>query len=149
MFYYDTGVLLKLYTEESESVAVRRFVVRKASPIPFHAFHRAECASALQLKAFRGECDTLQANQALADIEDDLHHGVLQPMKPDWDEVWALCAEFANRYASETGCRTLDTLHVACARVVALRDLVTTDLRQARLAEKVGMRVHSPLPKPS
>jgi predicted nucleic acid-binding protein len=45
---------------------------------------------------------------------------------------------------SATGCRTLDTLHIACARQLAIREFVTTDRRQANLAKRLGMRVLDP-----
>ena len=47
--------------------------------------------------------------------------------------------------AGVTGCRTLDTLHVASARVLGLGRLVTTDRRQAALAERAGLVVIDPL----
>lgn len=145
MIYFDTGVLLKLYTIEPESPAVRRFVERSAKAIPFHALHRSETASAFHLKAFRRECTIEQANRAIADIEDDLKSGVLQPFAPDWESVWERCREFSTAHAATTGARTLDTLHVACAREQGLRDFATTDQRQATMAERVGLRVVDPL----
>jgi predicted nucleic acid-binding protein len=143
--YYDTGVLLKLYTEETESKTIRSFVECLAASIPFHGFHQSEAASALQLKAFRGECSIEQANRAIADIEDDLAGGVLRSVNPDWNTVWEKCAQLAQAHAADTGCRTLDTLHVACARTLGFRLFVSTDARQMKLAERAGLRVVNPL----
>lgn len=50
----------------------------------------------------------------------------------------------ADAHASKTACRTLDTLHLACARQLAIRECVTTDQRQAILAKHLGMRVVDP-----
>jgi len=47
-------------------------------------------------------------------------------------------------HAASTGCRTLDALHVACARVLSIREFVTTDERQTALARHAGMRVTNP-----
>ena len=145
MLYYDTSVLLKLYTQEPESPSVRAFVLARQERIPFHSLHHSECTSALELKAFRGECSREQAARALADVEDDLARRILVPVDVDWIAAWRLCREMARAFAAETGCRTLDTLHLACARSLAIRDIVTTDARQQQLAERVGMRAMSPV----
>ncbi|MGC9453173.1 MAG: type II toxin-antitoxin system VapC family toxin [Oceanipulchritudo sp.] len=142
--YYDTGVLLKLYTVEPESPAVRRFVVRKKDPVYLTSLHRSEIVSAFRLKVFRGECDETTAAGAIADFEDDLSSGVIRLVGLDWDHAWIACRELSNAHAGTTGCRTLDALHVACARTLSIREFVTTDKRQATLARHAGMRVSSP-----
>ncbi|MFO7774584.1 MAG: type II toxin-antitoxin system VapC family toxin [Candidatus Hydrogenedentota bacterium] len=142
--YYDTGVVLKLYTVEAESAAVRRFVKRWKEPLYLNSLHRSECIAAFRLKAFRGECNEETATRAIADMEDDLATGVIRLMGIDWDAAWAACRSIADAHASKTGCRTLDTLHVACARQLAIREFVTTDQRQAILAQHLGMRVVDP-----
>ncbi len=50
--YYDTGILLKLCTEEPESPAVRDFVTGRGEPIRVSELRLAECVSALRLKQF-------------------------------------------------------------------------------------------------
>ncbi|MCC5808120.1 MAG: type II toxin-antitoxin system VapC family toxin [Opitutales bacterium] len=142
--YFDTGLLLKLYTDEPESGAVQAFAIETAQPIPFLALHQAECASALHLKAFRGECSIAQANRALADIHEDLRAGVLYALTPDWVAVWRQCTELAQSHAAVIGCRTLDALHVACALELGFRHFVSSDARQSSLAKRVGMSVHCP-----
>ena len=142
--YYDTGLLLKLYTDEPESGAVQAFAVENAQPIPFLSLHQSECASALHLKAFRGECSVAHANRALADIQEDLRAGVLHAFLPDWEAVWRQCTDMAQSHAHLIGCRTLDTLHVACALELGFRHFVTSDARQTALAERAGMVVHFP-----
>jgi len=143
-YYFDTGILLKLYTDEPESDAVQAFAVATGQPIPFLALHHSECSSALHLKAFRGECSVAQANGALANIDEDLRSGVLHPLQPDWEVVWCRCAELAQSHAALIGCRTLDSLHVACAVELGYRNFVTSDARQSNLAERVGLSVQCP-----
>jgi len=142
--YYDTGVLLKLYTQEPESAAVRRFVTSAGMALPFLDFHHSECASALHLKVFRRECSLQQANGALADIEEDLRNDVLRRLQPEWDEVWQRTLELTRAHASVTGCRTLDTLHVAAAVTLGFRTFATSDLRQSTLADRLGIGVCDP-----
>lgn len=144
MLYYDTGILLKLYTLEPGSTAVQEFVTAKKTPILFHSLHLSECASALHLKAFRGECSPAQANRALADIEEDLRLGILREVTPDWDLIWHGCTNLARAHAATTGCRTLDTLHISCAMELGCRKFVTSDHRQAKLANLLGFNVLNP-----
>lgn len=142
--YFDTGLLLKLYTNEAESARVQAYVLQNAQPIPFLSLHRSECASALHLKAFRGECSVAQVNRALADIDEDLRKGVLCAFEPDWEHVWSRCGELTLAHTAVTGCRTLDTLHVACAVELGFRHFVSSDARQGTLAERIGLIVHNP-----
>ena len=142
--YYDTGVLLKLYTDEPESDAVRAFVTGAGEAIPYLSLHRSECASALHLKAFRNECSVQQANRALGDIDEDLRKGVLQRILPDWELIWGKTYELSQASSAITGCRTLDTLHVAVALTSGFRQFATSDKRQRELADRVGLCVLDP-----
>lgn len=143
-YYYDTGLLLKLYTEEPESDAVRTFCIQSAEPIPFLALHQSECTSALHLKAFRGECSVAQANRALSDIAEDRRAGVLHSINPNWQAIWKRTTELAQSYAAITGCRTLDSLHVACALELGYVRFVSSDARQSKLAGHLGLEVVCP-----
>ncbi|MFP4166043.1 MAG: type II toxin-antitoxin system VapC family toxin [Opitutales bacterium] len=143
-YYYDTGLLLKLYTEEPESAAVRKFCIEAGEAIPFLELHDSECVSALHLKAFRGECSVAQANRALSDMADDRRSGVLHAIHPDWQVIWARSAHLAQSYAATTGCRTLDSLHVACALELGFVQFVSSDVRQSKLAREAGLSVCCP-----
>lgn len=142
--YYDTGILLKLYTLEGESDGVRSFVRGAGEALVFTALHRAECTSALRLKVFRGEASADEVASALRDIDEDVASGVLCATDLDWGAVWWRCAGLADTHAAATGCRTLDTLHVACAAALGARVLVTADPRQGRLARKAGLKTVNP-----
>lgn len=144
ILYYDTGVLLKLYTAEPESEAVAAFVRGRRERLCVTDLHLAECFSALRLKVFRRECSARQASAAIELIKEDVKTGVLTMVAPDWGEAWALCHLLADRNGAVTGARTLDTLHVAAAQVLEARELVTSDQRQAHLARLVGLPVIDP-----
>lgn len=142
--YYDTGVLLKLYTTEPESDTVRAFVSSAGEAIPYLSLHQSECASALHLKAFRNECTVQQANRALGDINEDQRRGVLRLLMPDWESAWQRTFDLSQAYAATTGCRTLDALHVALALTAGFRNFATSDKRQKNLADRVGLRTLDP-----
>ncbi len=142
--YYDTGVLLKLYTTEPESERVQKFVQKRGEKLRVTDLHVAECYSALRLKVFRQECGTEQASAAVSLIKEDLKNGILLPVELNWSEAWDQCRSMADRFASVTGARTLDTLHVAAARVLEADQFVTSDQRQILLARQVGLAVLDP-----
>jgi predicted nucleic acid-binding protein len=143
--YFDTGIVLKLYTSEPESAAVQVFVHGRAQALPVTELHQAEYTSALRLKQFRGEASEDEVTQALQLWEHDLRVGVLRLIAVDWNAVWSECVKLADGHASATGCRTLDTLHIANARVLGFQRLITSDRRQAAMATRVGLTVMDPV----
>lgn len=142
--YYDTGVLLKLYLGEASSEAVQRFVHSRGENIPVTDLHLSECVSAMKLRAFRRECRDEEASEGIGLIMEDLKSGVLQFIEVDWARVWNECRLLSEKFAFATGVRTLDALHVATARLSEAQELVTTDVRQSKLAARVGLRVIDP-----
>lgn len=143
--YYDTGLLLKLYTNERDSEVVQEFVVRHREALVFTPIHHAECVSALRLKCFRGEAAEEEVAGALRDMDCDVAAGVLRTVPVDWDAAWMRCRILSDAHAASTGCRTLDALHVACALLLGVDLLVTADSRQATLARKAGLSVVDPM----
>lgn len=142
--YYDTGILLKLYTGEPQSAAVENFVRARQERLTITDLHWAECVSALKLKVFRKECQDETASTALEHLKLDLQRGVLQIVEVDWDHAWRECRILSNQFAGETGVRTLDTLHVAIARLLERKLFLTSDRRQAALATRIGLAVEDP-----
>jgi len=53
----------------------------------------------------------------------------------------------SDQFASRTGARTLDTLHVAAARLLGAKEFLTSDDRQAKLARAIGLKVLDPTSK--
>ncbi len=142
--YFDTGVLLKLYTVEPESGRIIAWVRRRGAALPVTELHTTEMVSALRLKEFRKECTSSQAMAAIACMEDDLRAGVLRPVTLDWPSAWLRCQTLAQMEAGRCGTRTLDTLHVACAMTLHARVMVTSDQRQMALAKACGLEVVNP-----
>ncbi|MCH2156498.1 MAG: type II toxin-antitoxin system VapC family toxin [Opitutales bacterium] len=142
--YYDTGLILKLYTQEPESDSVIRFITDKSAPIPFLSIHKSECTAALHQKVFRREYLLADANRALSDIDEDQRKGILKPLSPEWEYTWNKTIELSCSHASQIGSRTLDTLHVAAALELGFREFASSDGRQKELARRTGLTVHDP-----
>ncbi len=140
MLYLDTGCLVKLYYPEANSASVAAAVAGET--IGFTDLHALELTTALQVKVFRGEATAEQAEAAHAAVEEDLASGKLARMDCDWPAVWKEAQTLALQHAATSGCRALDTLHCAVARVLAARELLTTDARQTALATAAGIALH-------
>jgi predicted nucleic acid-binding protein len=130
--YLDTSGLLKRYVDEPESELVDRQLT--ADPIWFTGRHTfVEVRRNLARLVPQGE---------LA--------GMVAQFQEDWERMHIVeldettCAMAAD-LAEITLARTLDALHLAAARRVGTADtaVLTFDLRLARIARDLGMRVVS------
>ena len=82
--------------------------------------------------------------RAITLLQQDVRSGILRRVAVDWSLAWARCQALSMDHAAETGARTLDLLHVAVALLLDAREFVTTDQRQAAVAQRVGMVVVDP-----
>jgi len=142
--YFDSGVLLKLYTAEPDSPQIQDFIHQHRTPLHVTALHLAEFASALSLKAFRRECELRQVQAALALVKKDVQAGILRQVELNWERAFQSCSQLSTRHSHQTGTRTLDALHVACACALGAKEFVTTDSRQTEMAKLAGLRVVDP-----
>ncbi len=139
MLYLDTGCLVKLYYPEAESAGVAAVA---GEAIFLTALHALELSTALQAKVFRKEATPEQAEAAQADVAEDHESGKLVWVDCDWAAAWKDAQTLAIQNAATTGCRALDTLHCAVARLLAAREMLTTDARQTALAAAAGITLH-------
>jgi hypothetical protein len=128
--YVDTSALLKRYIEEPESDVCERHLL--ADPTWITARHT--------WVEVRRNLARLCAGKALAEVR--------EIFESDWsrfnvveidEETCAIAADIAE----VTLARTLDALHLAALRRVGASEvpLLTFDVRQARAARELGMKV--------
>jgi len=100
--------------------------------------NRIEVANALYRYVYRGAISARDAGAAWAEFEKDQSSGVW--IGVDLPEgLWETSIDFARRFGSTLGVRTLDSLHVACALELRAKKFWTFDERQAKLAQAVGL----------
>jgi predicted nucleic acid-binding protein len=141
--YFDTGLLLKLYSAEPNSAQATALVQSQGTPIIFCQLQQTELWNALYRKAARNEIDRRKLARSLKRIRSDLDHGILQIPNLEWPEVWMNADRLTAKYALATQCRTLDVLHVAVAMQLDIKTFGTTDVRQMVIARKAGLKVVS------
>jgi predicted nucleic acid-binding protein len=137
--YLDTGCLVKLYYPEPDSAKVIARIQGK--PVCYTPLHELEFVNALQLKVFLGNATVAQTTAARALVEGDLKSGVLVAARSDWDNVFQEAVRLAQQHTALFGCRSLDVLHCAAAKVLAVAEFISTDARQKKLALAMGLNL--------
>ena len=139
MIYLDTGCLVKLYYPEPDSAQIISLI--QGRPIFYTRLHELEFTNALQLKLFFKNATAAQIAAARTLVETDLKSGVLLSTAVEWNTVFEQATKLAEQHTGTIGCRSLDILHCATAKVIASKEFVTTDTRQKFLAKTTGLNL--------
>lgn len=139
MTYLDTGCFVKLYYPETDSAQVIALIQGKS--ICHTPLHELEFVNALQLKVFLKNATPQQVAAARALVEADLKSGVLASAGGDWPNIFREAVKLAEQHTGTVGCRSLDILHCAAAKVLAATEFISTDTRQKKLATAMGLNL--------
>ena len=143
MRYFDSGLLLKLYVSEPREKEAEQFFYSSPTPPPFTQLHGLEMRSAVRQKLGRGEIDLAESERVLQAFHNDLTAGLFSRPEVSWPDVFLQAESFSAAHGTATLCRSLDTLHVAMASILGMKEFCTFDARQARMAAAVGLTVVS------
>ena len=141
MTYVDTSALVALYTGEARGEPLLRWMSRRPhSGYCISDWVITEFASALAIKARRGDIDEDQVAQAWHEFDDacDTLLKVERVEADDFGNAAALCLQPA------TGLRSGDSLHLAIAARLACKSLLSFDDTLNRNAKAGGLAVISP-----
>ena len=139
MTYPDTGCFVKLYYPEADSAQVIAKIQGKS--ICYTPLHELEFVNALQLKIFFKNATAQQVTAARALVETDLKAGVLTSAGGDWPNIFREAVKLAEQHTGVIGCRSLDILHCAAAKILAATEFITTDARQKKLTAAIGLNL--------
>lgn len=139
MIYLDTGCFVKLYYPEPDSAKVIALIQGK--PVFHTPLHELEFANALQLKVFFKNATAAQVAAAHSLVKADLETGVLVSTGGDLTEVFQEAVKLAGQFTGIYGCRSLDILHCAAAKVLEAKEFISTDVRQTNLASSMGLNL--------
>ena len=140
MIYLDTSAFIKLYIREEHSEAVNKMVIRQDEPLPVWFLHTLEMRNAFNLKLFRKELMQADVDNLTKLFHDRLQSGIYAAPRLEIGDLAATAIPFTS-HTRRLGCRSLDILHVAAAKLIGARRFVTFDDRQRSLAETVGLKV--------
>lgn len=138
MLYLDTSALLKLYVLEEGSERVDALVRGQPHPLPVWEIQEMEFTNGLWLKVFRKEITKPQAETQLRLFQRRKKSGLYFFPEIHRSSLMATFERLSRR-TPETGCRTMDILHVACALEIGAITFLSFDDRQRRLAAKEGL----------
>jgi len=140
MIYLDTSAFIKLYLCEEGTDEVHGIVVAQSGPLPVWHFLELEFLNALRFKVFVAEMNPEDAEGLISLFFERKRSG--QYFAPYLDPI--ALQELSVQMTTRTpaiGCRALDILHVAAARLCDASLFVTADKRQAALAVAEGRAV--------
>lgn len=135
--YIDTSALLKWYLPERGSDAFSAWI-ESQDDARISVLTRVEVHATLARRQRMRDLSAAEARRAanafLADLDDGLF--LVHPLvEPHWAEAEALLHD-----APDAALRTLDALHLACARLDQARVFATADRTLAAAARKLGMQ---------
>lgn len=142
--YADTSFLFSLYGTDANSIKADGWRQANAAPLPFTAFHRLELRNALSLAVFQQRLTSTEVQAAWQEVENDCAAGLLVARGGLWHRVVVEAEAFALNDTPAVGCRTLDVLHVAAAKLMGVAEFCTFDTRQSSLANRVGLIAVTP-----
>ncbi len=109
-------------------------------PLPVTHHGRLEVVNAINLAVFRGELESAKAITAQSWFAEDFARGQLTQVDILWRAALDQAAELSRTHTPRLGTRSLDVLHVACALELRLRNFLTFDSRQGKLAAAAGLK---------
>jgi predicted nucleic acid-binding protein len=139
--YADSSFLASLFSRDANTPAALDVVRAGLSGFLFTPFHRVELTHAFMARVFRRDWPAEHAHALLNDLDGALYSPLLRAWDPDWSLVFSGAERLASEWAPATGVRTLDTLHVACARQAGATRFVSFDRRQNQLAGLAGLKL--------
>jgi hypothetical protein len=142
--YADTSFLFSLYATDANSTRADAWRQAHPAPLPFTVFHRLELRNGLSLALFQQRLTLQEVQAAWLEVEQDCAAGLLVARGGLWHRVMVAAEASALNLTPVIGCRTLDVLHVAAAKLAGSTEFCTIDSRQSILAGRVGLIPVSP-----
>ena len=139
--YADSSFFVSLYRKDENEAAAERLVCGRALPVGFSSLNRIEVRNALRNLAARREITEQERRVAFRQIDEDFDRGLLQHLAVNWTETFRTADRLSAQYATETGQRTIDLLHIAIALEARVEEFFSFDARQRRLAQSAGLKV--------
>ena len=139
--YADPSALLKLYIRQPQSAEMSAWRTRAKGPLAVTHHGRVEIINGICLAAFRRYITAEGMDDALASFEEDFEDGRYAQADLLWRAALKRAGELSRKHTPALGCRSLDVLHVASALELELRNFVTFDRTQQRLAKAAGLKV--------
>jgi predicted nucleic acid-binding protein len=139
--YADTSLLVSLYTKDSKSAEASKLFRGWEDLVVVTPFGEAEFVNSIELRVFRKEISSTQAENSLRDFQRDLNVGSFLASRPVPPDAYERAQLLSRRYTRQIGVRGMDVIHVAIALELNAETFLTFDKNQANLAKRAGLSV--------
>ncbi len=139
--YADTSILVSLYSEDSNSTQATELFGELRGPVFVTAFGELEFANAIELRVYRKEITSSEAERILRDFNGDLDQGSFFLRRALPSGTYERAHLLSRHYTRQIGCRGMDTIHVAISIELSAELFLTFDKNQANLAKRAGLTV--------
>lgn len=138
LIYADSSFLVSLYLRDANSTTARNELNVLATRIGLSSLARLEVKNAFRLAVFREWITESQEARVQSLFDSDQQDGFLSPLPFTVEEIFSEAERLSKGHTACFGNRSLDVLHVACARVAGLDVFASFDIRQRKLAKQTG-----------
>ena len=145
--YSDTSFLFAFYVKQSNSHAAAAHAATMKEPLHVTSLLAYEFRQALRFQAWRHSANQREgisctdAQVALNRFESDLASGVAVLASCPLQAVIRSAEELSSRHTIAGGHRSFDMLHVATALCLGVKEFLTFDANQRKLASAEKLRV--------
>ena len=144
--YFDSGLLFKLYWQETNTPAAQAIVLKYEPPILLSRFNEVEMLHVARRKTWLPGPTGLplltaaQFQAGLTLLEQDLASGIVARLEVDYEEVFDAALELSRKHGQTIPVKTADLLHVAMMEI-GFDHFVTADKQQHDFATRAA--IHS------
>jgi len=138
--YPDTSFLCGFYVKQSNSPSAAAHAATMREPLHVTAFLAYEFRQSLRFQTWRHSTNSREgiapadAQAALLQFETDLANGVAVSTPCNFQEVLRRAEYLSKQHTSASGHRSFDVLHVATALHLGVKEFLTFDVNQRKLA---------------
>jgi len=138
--YPDTSFLCAFYVKQSNSPSAAAHAATMREPLHVAAFLAYEFRQLLRFQTWRHSTNPREgiapadAQAALLQFETDLANGVAVSTPCNFQEVLRRAEYLSKQHTSASGHRSFDVLHVATALHLGVKEFLTFDVNQRKLA---------------
>lgn len=146
-YFADTSFLCALYREQDNSERADAFMAELNGEVVVSSLLLWEFRQSARFQVFRHGKDRTQgfskaeAERMLRMLAANLKAGGLVLVTAEWPDVHDLAEQLSAKHTMSGGNRPMDILHVATAMHLNLKQFLSFDENQKRLAKAEGLRV--------
>jgi uncharacterized protein len=140
MSYWDTSTLVKLYAQEADSTTFENHALKIARPMLSSRIAVYEARATFKRKEAEGILQAGTAQTLYTQLLQDVAAGEIHLLElgADVEREYGQVLDLCYQRQSPIAVRTLDAIHLACARAAGDTEIVATDKRLREAAKALG-----------